>query len=500
MRCQVHVLRLFSVQTSGIRDVYREEMDYQEAEQKSIEMGGEWKPGKSPSCQCNKGKWCKPIPGPMEEACGVSNSGQLSPESIEKFARDGVTVYCVKHKEARKHCKKMGGGYLTGECKCRQNWCIMRTTGEVCDIEAEVSGRFLVLRPQIVEAFARKNITAYCSGTGAAARAKARDVKVSALNFCKKLLEHAHDVTPRKISVHVSHNMNAELNGAQQRCQQALTHAYGNRSDENSTGRLSRFSSPLHFHLDKVCKEECVQLVNRMKDNTYELVRGMFRGNTSHGACADQVVKKVEGELLGCCGKSCGWDGETCRLWPLLPNSSQAEWQEECCGEFTILKNSTRERMCDSVLNATQQEDADRDDPAPESDEDANIVGQSLLQEDHPICDKTPLSECGSTLQEVQEQTCEGLKGWKALKSTDHNPFTQDLTDCTTNKAPGTCSSTTGEGLFFDWTWKKKKVGSQKCCTIENFPTDFDLGTHTDASDFTLGDLFKKYGLVRKNV
>ena len=156
--------------------------------------------------------------------------------------------------------------------------------------------------------------------------------------------------------------------------------------------------------------------------------------------------------------------------------------------------------MCDSVLNATQQEDADRDDPAPESDEDANIVGQSLLQEDHPICDKTPLSECGSTLQEVQEQTCEGLKGWKALMSTDHNPFTQDLKDCTTNKAPGTCSSTTGEGLFFDWTWKKKKVGSQKCCTIENFPTDFDLGTHTDASDFTLGDLFKKYGLVRKNV
>jgi len=34
--------------------------------------------------------------------------------------------------------------------------------------------------------------------------------------------------------------------------------------------------------------------------------------------CAEHVVQHVEAEVLGCCGRSCGFGGRRCLLWPFF--------------------------------------------------------------------------------------------------------------------------------------------------------------------------------------
>ena len=74
----------------------------------------------------------------------------------------------------------------------------------------------------------------------------------------------------------------------------------------------------------------------------------------SEETCADEVVGKVEAEMLGCCGRSCGWNGRSCVSWPFLTKNEKVEWLQECCSEFNVLQNSSRENMCDSVLSRKQ--------------------------------------------------------------------------------------------------------------------------------------------------
>lgn len=48
----------------------------------------------------------------------------------------------------------------------------------------------------------------------------------------------------------------------------------------------------------------------------------------SEETCADRVVRK-EAEILGCCGRSCGWNGRSCTSWPFLDDKVQ--WLQQCC-------------------------------------------------------------------------------------------------------------------------------------------------------------------------
>ena len=80
----------------------------------------------------------------------------------------------------------------------------------------------------------------------------------------------------------------------------------------------------------------------------------LHRGIPFEQTCADHVVRRVEAEMLGCCGRSCGWNNRSCTAWPFFTKSEKVMWLEECCTELNVLSGSSRERMCDSVLSPAQ--------------------------------------------------------------------------------------------------------------------------------------------------
>ena len=76
----------------------------------------------------------------------------------------------------------------------------------------------------------------------------------------------------------------------------------------------------------------------------------------SEETCADRVVRRVEAEMLGCCGRSCIWFGHSCSSWPFLAKDEKVDWLQQCCTAFNVLQNSSRKHMCDSVLSPRQVE------------------------------------------------------------------------------------------------------------------------------------------------
>ena len=105
--------------------------------------------------------------------------------------------------------------------------------------------------------------------------------------------------------------------------------------------------------LAQVCKDECDDLLKMMKSQkeTTRLAKDVFQDHVPFAqACAEHVVQHVEAEVLGCCGRSCGFDGRRCLLWPFFSPQEKVDWEVECCAEISILKNSSRELMCNSVL------------------------------------------------------------------------------------------------------------------------------------------------------
>ena len=102
--------------------------------------------------------------------------------------------------------------------------------------------------------------------------------------------------------------------------------------------------------LARVCKDECDDLLKMMKKETFHLADDVLHHVPFAQACAERVVQQVEAEVLGCCGRSCGFDGRRCLLWPFFSPQEKVEWELECCAEISILKNSSRELMCNSVL------------------------------------------------------------------------------------------------------------------------------------------------------
>eukprot|EP00434_Breviolum_minutum_P035994 symbB.v1.2.031877.t2/scaffold3745.1/size85045/3 len=103
--------------------------------------------------------------------------------------------------------------------------------------------------------------------------------------------------------------------------------------------------------LSQVCKDECTDLLDMMKNETEHLSEDVNRKDIPFAqSCAERVVQHVEAEILGCCGRSCGFDGRRCLLWPFFSPKEKVEWNLECCAEMNVLKNSSRELMCNSVL------------------------------------------------------------------------------------------------------------------------------------------------------
>jgi len=71
--------------------------------------------------------------------------------------------------------------------------------------------------------------------------------------------------------------------------------------------------------LARVCKDECEDLLKMMKNKTEDLTDDVVYDQVPFAqSCAERVVHQVEGEILGCCGRSCGFNGRTCLLWPFF--------------------------------------------------------------------------------------------------------------------------------------------------------------------------------------
>ena len=132
--------------------------------------------------------------------------------------------------------------------------------------------------------------------------------------------------------------------------------------------------------LARVCKDECEDLLKMMYKEALKIAVYVGHYQLPFGqVCADYVVQHVEAEVLGCCARTCGFNGRTCLLWPFLSSEEKVEWEVECCGEMSVLKNSSRERMCNSVLSDRLAKQASQYDLEEEGGADVGkvIIGQN---------------------------------------------------------------------------------------------------------------------------
>lgn len=99
----------------------------------------------------------------------------------------------------------------------------------------------------------------------------------------------------------------------------------------------------LKVALKKVCHNECEDLVKKLKNKPtimHLLHDDHYAHDTMEERCAKLVVREVESETLGCCARSCGWNGAACGLWDFMIDEEKQDWKLECCAEGAILNGS----------------------------------------------------------------------------------------------------------------------------------------------------------------
>ncbi len=245
------------------------------------------------------------------------------------------------------------------------------------------------------------------------------DVTASAVSFCGDLVKAVlkEDKT-REVHFPIENGIARGLHrGAEELCSQVLTGNLSNMSSapqwavdaaqvaemDNQQHPFGRLDGVAWKHsLKRVCHDECEALVRGIREEAEELAESVQYGSvTIEDACADHVVKHVEAEILGCCSKSCGWNGQFCSFFPFLSSKEQVDWQAECCSERNILKGSSRQRLCDSTLSQPDKiKSQEIVDKRPNKAKDRNILGQ----------DESPASDSWSLMERsggsVDQNTC----------------------------------------------------------------------------------------------
>ena len=213
------------------------------------------------------------------------------------------------------------------------------------------------------------------------------DVRASAVAFCGDLVKAV------SVQGYGSTKIKAKLVGAEKLCPQVLTGSLSKMSgapewavdaaqvaemdgQQHPYGRLDGVA--WRDSLKRVCHDECEALVQGIRDQADELARSARGGSgTIEDACSDHVVKHVEAEILGCCSKSCGWNGQFCSFFPFLSSAEQAHWQAECCTERNILQRSSRQQLCDSTLSQADRIKSQKMvDKRPNNEKDREILAQ----------------------------------------------------------------------------------------------------------------------------
>ena len=254
-------------------------------------------------------------------------------------------------------------------------------------------------------------------------------VAASALRFCEALVEKSYGKT-RHARRATTRNMEDALSKTSpQICQHALTGTItpteanrapfagnaselsrkGSDEDRNGDRRYGRMrpvkenaiEKALWEHaLARVCKDECEDLLNMTKKETFHLAKDVVDHDLPFAqTCAKRVVQQVEAEILGCCGRSCGFDGRRCLLWPFFSAEEKVDWEVECCAEMSILKNSSRELMCNSVLPDRLAKEASQYDLEEQSGTD---IGKVLLGQNSSLVWTKEGAEKSALGKEVQ--------------------------------------------------------------------------------------------------
>ena len=194
-------------------------------------------------------------------------------------------------------------------------------------------------------------------------------VEVSALKFCSAFVKHVYDSKLKEHSGDLGELGVAESLLSPQLCKEVLIGTartgewysqaaqLSKHPDTQGLGHLDPLVKLHHHHLLKhVCNDECEEIVNATLANLRKMTMVDVRraGVPLEQTCADHVVRRVEAEILGCCGRSCGWNDRSCTAWPFFNKSEKVMWLEECCTELNVLNGSSRERMCNSVLTPEQ--------------------------------------------------------------------------------------------------------------------------------------------------
>ena len=193
-------------------------------------------------------------------------------------------------------------------------------------------------------------------------------VSASALRFCTALVSEAHRQAPRS-DLRLTFDGVARLaNNTVEMCQKVLTGSLKQTDTDQewlksaakpaekdgrhgAAGRLDGVETPAwKVALSEVCKDECQMLVEKIKNEKIKMYRYITELPSQTLTCADRVVKEVEGRILGCCARTCGWNNEECTAWPWLTKAQKGAWEAECCTEYNILAGSDREKMCDATV------------------------------------------------------------------------------------------------------------------------------------------------------
>lgn len=203
-------------------------------------------------------------------------------------------------------------------------------------------------------------------------------VAASALSFCSALMEDQYHIHLNSANLKVRMEKTLEKTSPEV-CQHALTGTFNTTEaqeapwaeeaakisekgpeEDREYGRMrpvkEEATDPVEKELwehalSQVCHDECEELMDRMKNETAKLAEDVVNSRVPFAeACANHVVQHVEAEILGCCSRSCGWNGRMCTLWPFFTPEDKVAWDLECCSEMNVLRNSSREHMCNAVL------------------------------------------------------------------------------------------------------------------------------------------------------
>lgn len=240
--------------------------------------------------------------------------------------------------------------------------------------------------------------TCLCLKAVEKSKEKSTLVQVAAIRFCSAIVEVTGMAVPlqlrnnlerRTTMNHLNGFMNRNLTLTPELCSEVLTGTLGSEDTLDTSGTSKKRSlfaeannlskhegakglghldplisgampSPQKYQhlLHRVCRDECEEIINNTIKNMYVMLKDDVKVRKDvkslEETCADRVVRKAEAELLGCCGQACGWNNKSCSSWPFFTKEEKVDWLEECCSEYNVLQNSSRERMCTSVLTPQQ--------------------------------------------------------------------------------------------------------------------------------------------------